>query len=506
MSTARRSALPVLLAAALASGGVGFAADGQLPETTAAAAAEAAAELDYSLLTINGEPVGYQTDASYDDGGRLVVDDVSRMEMSRFGQTFSMLTTLSETDAADGRLDRFELTVENNGQTMQRIAGVREGDTLRVTQVVGGQTKSREIALPADVLGPATVSTRMDEAEPLAKGESKTFRTFSPETLEVVEITFTGLGPQTTQTRGGGAVEAAAAVAMKRSDLPLESTTYFDGDGEAIRNDLGMLNLVAWPSTREEAVASLGTGDVDFGLATVVAVPPMPGLETAKSATLIVDGLKATLPSGITQKIEPIADSAAVQATVRRVDVRLFPGVGAADDAATAPSRLIDYDAAAVQALLDDAPTLGDSAGQTAFELERYVRRVVARASFGYGFGSASDTAKAKSGDCSECAVLLAALLRARDIPARVAYGLVYTDGMSAFVPHMWTEARLKTPKGTDVWVPLDATRARAGIAPTHLCFGQSTLESDAPLALKELVELSNSLGSMTIRRKADAD
>jgi len=52
-------------------------------------------------------------------------------------------------------------------------------------------------------------------------------------------------------------------------------------------------------------------------------------------------------------------------------------------------------------------------------------------------YASASETARTGSGDCSEHAVLLTALLRARRIPSRVCHGLVYL------------EQRTRTPPGT---------------------------------------------------------
>jgi hypothetical protein len=60
------------------------------------------------------------------------------------------------------------------------------------------------------------------------------------------------------------------------------------------------------------------------------------------------------------------------------------------------------------------------------------------------GYGNAADALRTRSGDCTEFAVLLAALARARDIPARVAYGLVYADRFSGkkevFSPHAWVQ------------------------------------------------------------------
>jgi hypothetical protein len=62
------------------------------------------------------------------------------------------------------------------------------------------------------------------------------------------------------------------------------------------------------------------------------------------------------------------------------------------------------------------------------------------------GHYSALETLSRRSGDCTEAAVLLAALGRAAGIPTRVADGLVYSresyHGVSnAFMPHSWTLA-----------------------------------------------------------------
>jgi hypothetical protein len=62
------------------------------------------------------------------------------------------------------------------------------------------------------------------------------------------------------------------------------------------------------------------------------------------------------------------------------------------------------------------------------------------------GHYSALDTVIRRAGDCTEAAVLLAALGRAAGIPTRVASGVTYSrqayHGVSnAFMPHSWTLA-----------------------------------------------------------------
>jgi hypothetical protein len=56
-------------------------------------------------------------------------------------------------------------------------------------------------------------------------------------------------------------------------------------------------------------------------------------------------------------------------------------------------------------------------------------------------FSSALETLEAGYGDCGEHAVLLAALLRAADVPARVMLGLVYIAGRNGWLYHAWVVA-----------------------------------------------------------------
>lgn len=85
------------------------------------------------------------------------------------------------------------------------------------------------------------------------------------------------------------------------------------------------------------------------------------------------------------------------------------------------------------------------------------------------GYGSAAEALRTRSGDCTEYAVLLAALARARGIPSRVAYGLVYADRFSGkkdvFSPHAWVQ----------VWTGTRWQSYDAGIGEfdaTHLALG----------------------------------
>jgi hypothetical protein len=87
---------------------------------------------------------------------------------------------------------------------------------------------------------------------------------------------------------------------------------------------------------------------------------------------------------------------------------------------------------------------------------------------------NALDTLKAKAGDCNEHAVLLAALLRAAGIPAKVCVGLVYTRGR--FYYHAWNEVFL------GAWVTADALMGQMPADVTHIKFVEGDLDRQAEM------------------------
>lgn len=101
----------------------------------------------------------------------------------------------------------------------------------------------------------------------------------------------------------------------------------------------------------------------------------------------------------------------------------------------------------AVRAELEAPPTIA--------ELERYVYDFIANKSYTRAFDLASQVAATGEGDCTEHAVLLAALARAAGHPARIVLGNIIIDseaGLHAF-GHAWTEIH----DGTN-WTIRDAT------------------------------------------------
>ncbi len=139
-----------------------------------------------------------------------------------------------------------------------------------------------------------------------------------------------------------------------------------------------------------------------------------------------------------------------------------------------APSLQINSDDPAVIEMAKEAG--GNEANKyvLADKLRRYVTDEIKEKGLDVGFASASEVCRQRRGDCSEHAVLLAALGRARGIPARVVVGLVYVPTFSGaddvFGFHMWTQFYL-----AGQWVDFDAAQRESDCNPTHIALAVMT-------------------------------
>ncbi|MCE3234823.1 MAG: transglutaminase domain protein [Vampirovibrio sp.] len=111
--------------------------------------------------------------------------------------------------------------------------------------------------------------------------------------------------------------------------------------------------------------------------------------------------------------------------------------------------------------------------------LQQWVYKNIAYKDLSMGFASAKETLLNRQGDCTEHAVLLAALTRALGIPSRVAIGLVYipngNSSLGRFVYHMWNEVYIGSHNKGE-WVPLDATNPEPMADATHIKMADSAL------------------------------
>jgi hypothetical protein len=278
----------------------------------------------------------------------------------------------------------------------------------------------------------------------------------------------------------------------------LESQTFrgnlwADREGEIWKSRTEMLNLEQVRVTKEEALRATEPGELDF--AWNVAIKADRPLEQPHATKRVryrvrLEGgnpadVFASGPSQQVRSIDPnTAEITVLALRPGRQETSSLPPTGEgpgvrADDAPTAqdrePNNWIQSDHPEIIAAAKEAAGDLKDPWQVAQALERYVRSRIRRPGFSQAFDTAADVIRSGEGDCTEHAVLLAALARARGIPARVAIGLVYVK--QSFLYHMWTEMHLDGR-----WIPMDATLAQGGIGAAHLKLVHSNLAGASAL------------------------
>ncbi len=174
------------------------------------------------------------------------------------------------------------------------------------------------------------------------------------------------------------------------------------------------------------------------------------------------------------------------------------------DDSHLAASAMLNHEDPKIRELLAEA-LKGLDADATPMDkarrLSQFVSRYVESKNLSVGFASASETARTATGDCTEHGVLLAALLRAADIPSRTVSGLIYVDrflgNAEIFGYHMWTQAWLTDEQGNARWIDLDATLDDGGYDAAHITISTSAQADGQPT--NDMVALVPLLGRLQI-------
>ncbi len=289
----------------------------------------------------------------------------------------------------------------------------------------------------------------------------------------------------------------ASTLTIEGQPQPIRGVRWADADGETLKSEVPGMQQVTYRTTKEQATSKQDGPAFDVFRETLVKLPePFDEARTTRRvryAVSLPEGDPTTVFAvGPTQQVKSTGPRTA-EITVTSLDPRSPPredSTASAED--RDPNSYIQSDDPRIIEMAGEAAGGQASPGDMAVALEEYVsRKMTAKRNYSTAFATAADVARTLEGDCTEHAVLLAALARASGIPARVAIGLVYSPKDQAFAYHMWTEMLLDGV----CWVPLDATLGEGRISADHLKLADSNLADKAGLgSFMPLVEVLGQL------------
>jgi hypothetical protein len=445
-------------------------------------------EVVWEAFSLQGSRIGFSrtTYADVEENGEKLVRIRNRLRtrLEREGQAVEQEMTLTSWETPSGELRRFETRMSAGPQEMVAQGAVRGGKLFLEVGTLG-KTQSHEIPWKQE-WGGFFAGEQSLRRSPLQPGETRTLTALQPLVYAPGETTLTAGDYETVQLPTGEAKLLRIESASQVGGQQIAMTMWADEQGRVQKSLVAGLGQETVRTTKEDALRLPNKGGFDLVVdATVPLVVPLKNAAHTKHVVYrahVTSGtIEGVFAHCLAQRVKPIDDQTA-EVTVLAVrpdepaelDVKVVPPT----DEDRAANSLIQSDDAAVVAMAKQVAPDETDQWKLACALEKHVRETVRNKNYAQAFATAAEVARSLEGDCTEHAVLLAALCRARGIPARGAFGLVYYEKLQGFAYHMWTEAWID-----DRWVPLDATRGLGGIGADHLKLGDDSLAGADGLA-----------------------
>jgi len=424
------------------------------------------------------------------------IDNRNQLAVDRSGQRIVIEIATTSVETPGGELLRFHTDMTSGGSRTVTSGRVADGQLIVDTKT-SGKTTTQSLPWPSGTLGFGATEQSLS-GSPLLPGQRRELHALMPATNEIVTIDLAAAEKYESTPlldHAEDLLRIASTITLPMhaaGDRPpvIRSQLWTNRDGEVLKTAVAALNQETFRAQREIALADTGPRRLDLVLDNSVPVAtaladPHSSRRIRYRVYLAGDDPAKVFYCGGLQQVTSL-DPHTAKITVRRFDLSGAAGAAGAPEGSKetrylptaedrAPNNLIQSDDDEVVRLAKSVAADETDPTKLALALESYVKEFVTLKNFTQAFDTAAEVARNHEGDCTEHAVLLAGLARARGIPARVAIGLVYSQATQSFVFHMWDE--LWTGQR---WIPLDATLGRGGIGAAHLKLTDSNLAGAA--------------------------
>ncbi len=393
----------------------------------------------YSVI-LDGRKIGQMSSRRQLTAAGVNTEQHLRLNLQRDGQALQILSEQSTLESPAGEPLGFRNLLQMGGSRSESVASIV--DDVAVVRWRGPVERVERVAWPAGAL--LTEGLRLAALRHGSDtGVRYTLLNFDLDALRAVAVETQVLGVHEIEVAGQSEQTLALRQTMHVDSSDVASDVWVSAEDFAVRRmRLPMLGVKLDILACDQACADAPDQPTDILAATSVAAPrALTARERQRPLRYRMrfegrDPLAIPLPG---QRHEVHAG---------RLQVIVSPG-GDSDQPPTAadlaPNRWLQSDHQRLIALAEELAGGAESAAGRMQRLELGVSRHLVTKSLRIGYASALEAAELAEGDCTEHALLLAALGRAQGIPTRVASGLAYVTTFgnrhAVFVPHAWVYA-----------------------------------------------------------------
>jgi hypothetical protein len=453
----------------------------------------------WEKVFITGSPAGFQRleihPIEHEGEPAYRFDILSEMKAVQFGTSIFVRVLGDAIMRPDGTPICVRETVQIGPDT-HTFEGTLRGSVLQSTVNVDGTDQPHELVWPEDAIFMIGVPFSLWSA-PMRPGETRRLQTFEYQ-QDMIRHQLRAKEFESVEIDGQELELLRIEDDMMIGQASMSSIYWTDEEGTVVKSSMGDF-ADSYRTTREEALAVASESAVDLGFGVSVPVarsldPPHETQSVRYLVTLRGEDPSEIFPESDFQTVERI-DEHSVFITVSAASTSLETDYVASSVEDLEPTQLISSDDPGVLRLAEELsrsetpPQTPVESFQAASDIAQLVHDKMHPA-FGRGLVSAAEAAESLSGDCTEHALLTAAIARSIGLPARAAFGFVYVD--QAFCFHMWTEIQIQGR-----WIPFDATLSSRGVGAAHIKLAHSSFSTQFPL--NELLPTLRILGKIDL-------
>ena len=424
-------------------------------------------ETEYFALLMDNHKVGYAIQDRVVEGDKVTTSIKLSITISRTGIPISVKMSSISIETTDGKPLGFEIEQDLGILTMKTVGTV--DDNGKMTIITGQEKEERqwpEGALMSEGL------RLLHYKHGLKEGTSYKAKIFEPSTMDVFNAEV-HIGAKTNVDLLGRVVELTEIKSSASSDqiATLNTVEYYDDELKLQKSVTPVMGFTIEQIACSKEFA-LGENDVFEVVDKMFLSSPQPinNVSSVKSITYYLSQTGANdlkIPSNDNQKVKKLSNGNVV-ITIKPIAapkrVRFpYKGNDSTAKESLEPTRYVESDKQIIKDLAKEAIGNTTDAAEAARKIEAFVAQYITNKSLSIGYASAAEVAASKQGDCTEHAVLTAALCRAVGIPAQVVTGLAYVSQwrtvQNGFGGHAWNQVYIG-----DKWINIDAAFKSAGL------------------------------------------
>lgn len=423
------------------------------------------------VVKFDEKPVGFeQIRSSLTDDDRQPILSCYRkteLNLNRMGQNLTVRASLWTTQSVEGALKTFHLQrVDGSGKQIERSGtyNAAKGAFL-VSERVTGRRREFLINTPQGTRSPI-LNLWLPHLAMTVK-EHTTLPVFFPETASTSGIT---ISPK----QSGGQVAGKSGTRLNfhpEADPARLTALHIDANLNVVQEDKQFLGrtLSMRRTSPEIAMQAAANNLLDLDSRTLIPVDRVP-LASELDGQLVLElrvttGFLPLIPEATFQQVEQVNDSA-VRITLSKPSLpnQSDQQRGLVDQTSLASTRWMPTEDPALKRLALMSAGADKDPAAICRKLESAVHTKMRYNAFSTSIVPANEVAKSLKGDCTEHAILLAALMRIKGIPSRLASGLIYTNQQFGFIGHVWVEARIENQ-----WIPFDSAIGKGNLKATYV-------------------------------------